>query len=156
MPRSCSPPTWRCAFDPEYGKISRRFLENPKEFELVFAKAWFKLTHRDMGPRSRYLGKDVPADTFIWQDPVPAVDHALIDANDAAALKADILKSGLTVPQLVRTAWASAASFRGTDLRGGANGARIRLEPQKNWAVNAPKELATGAEEAGRHPAELQ
>lgn len=129
-------------FDPEYGKISRRFLENPKEFELAFARAWFKLTHRDMGPRSRYVGKDVPSDTFIWQDPVPAVDHALIDANDAAALKADILKSGLTVPQLVRTAWASAASFRGTDMRGGANGARIRLEPQRNWAVNDPKELA--------------
>src|SRR5690606_15646286 len=115
---------------------------NPKEFELAFAKAWFKLTHRDMGPRARYLGKLVPTETLIWQDPVPAVDHPLIDANDIASLKAKILASNLTVPQLVRTAWAAAASFRGTDMRGGANGARLRLDPQKDWAVNDPKELA--------------
>jgi len=128
--------------DPVYNKISKRFLDNPKEFELAFAKAWFKLTHRDMGPRARYLGKLVPTETLIWQDPVPAVDHPLIDANDIASLKAKILASNLTVPQLVRTAWAAAASFRGTDMRGGANGARLRLDPQKDWAVNDPKELA--------------
>ncbi len=128
--------------DPSYQKISKRFLDNPKELELAFAKAWFKLTHRDMGPRVRYLGAEVPAEVLIWQDPVPAVDYALIDADAIAKLKAEILDSGLTVPELVRTAWASAASFRGTDLRGGANGARIRLAPQKDWAANNPKELA--------------
>jgi catalase-peroxidase len=128
--------------DPAYGKISKRFLENPKEFELAFAKAWFKLTHRDMGPRARYLGSEVPKEDLIWQDPVPAVDHPLIDDKDAAALKSKILASGLSVPELVRTAWAAAASFRGTDLRGGANGARLRLAPQKDWVVNNPKEVA--------------
>jgi catalase-peroxidase len=129
-------------FDPEYEKISRRFLENPEEFELAFAKAWFKLTHRDMGPRARYIGSDVPEETLIWQDPVPAVDHALIDADDIADLKAEILDSGLTVSELVRTAWASASSFRGSDMRGGANGARVRLAPQKDWEANDPKELS--------------
>ena len=129
-------------FDPEYRKIAKRFHENPKEFELAFAKAWFKLTHRDMGPKARYLGDLAPQEDLIWQDPIPAVDYKLIDARDVAKLKSEILKSGLTVPQLVRTAWASASSFRGTDMRGGANGARIRLEPQSNWPVNNPKELA--------------
>ncbi|MDH5215975.1 MAG: catalase/peroxidase HPI [Gammaproteobacteria bacterium] len=130
-------------FDPSYKKIAMRFQKNPKEFELAFAKAWFKLTHRDMGPRARYLGSEVPAEDLIWQDPVPAVDHALINTDDVTNLKAKILGSGLTVPALVRTAWASASTFRGTDLRGGANGARIRLAPQKDWDVNNPKELAT-------------
>ncbi|MDP3333058.1 MAG: peroxidase family protein, partial [Methylococcaceae bacterium] len=128
--------------DPNYEAIAKRFLENPKEFELAFAKAWFKLTHRDMGPRTRYLGTEVPTEQLIWQDPVPAVDHKLIDAKDTENLKNKILKSGLTVPELVRTAWASAASFRGTDLRGGANGGRIRLAPQKDWPVNNQGELA--------------
>ena len=128
--------------DPNYEKIARRFLENPKEFELAFAKAWFKLTHRDMGPRTRYLGAEVPNEELIWQDPIPAVNHKLIDTKDTESLKNKILKSGLTVPELVRTAWASAASFRGTDLRGGANGARVRLAPQKDWPVNNPGELA--------------
>jgi catalase-peroxidase len=128
--------------DPAYGKISARFRENPEEFRLAFAKAWFKLTHRDLGPRARYVGSEVPGEVLAWQDPVPAVDHPLIDANDTAALKAKILASGLTGPELIRTAWASAASFRGTDMRGGANGARIRLAPQKDWAVNDPAELA--------------
>ncbi len=128
--------------DPDYEKIAKRFLENPKEFELAFAKAWFKLTHRDMGPRTRYLGTEVPKEELIWQDPIPAVNHKLIDAKDTESLKNKILKSGLTVPELVRTAWASAASFRGTDLRGGANGARVRLAPQKDWPVNNPGELA--------------
>ena len=127
--------------DPAYAEISKRFLDNPKEFELAFAKAWFKLTHRDMGPRARYLGADVPATELLWQDPIPAVDHPLIDERDIAHLKSEILASGLTIPELVRTAWASASTFRGSDKRGGANGARIRLEPQKNWAVNDPKEL---------------
>jgi catalase-peroxidase len=127
--------------DPAYGKISKRFLDNPKEFEEAFAKAWFKLTHRDLGPRSRYLGPDVPKEILPWQDPVPAVDHPLVDAQDVAQLKSKILASGLTGPQLVRTAWASAATFRGTDLRGGANGARLRLDPQRSWAVNDPAEL---------------
>ncbi len=127
--------------DPAYNEISKRFLDNPKEFELAFAKAWFKLTHRDMGPRARYLGSEVPDEMLIWQDPVPPVDHELIDAADVADLKSRILASGLTVPELVRTAWASAATFRGTDLRGGANGARIRLAPQKDWAVNDSREL---------------
>ncbi len=129
-------------FDPSYRKISQRFLNNPAEFELAFAKAWFKLTHRDMGPRARYLGASVPAEELLWQDPVPSVNHALIDAADIAELKSEILDSDLTAPELVRTAWASAASFRGTDLRGGANGARIRLAPQKDWEVNNPDELA--------------
>ena len=129
-------------FDPEYSKISKRFHENPEEFKVAFAKAWFKLTHRDMGPRCRYVGSEVPDETLIWQDPVPAVDHELIDAADAAALKAEVLASGLSVSELVRAAWASASSFRNTDLRGGANGARVRLAPQKDWEVNNPAELA--------------
>jgi len=130
-------------FDPAYEKISRRFLEHPEQFADAFARAWFKLTHRDMGPRLRYLGPEVPKEELIWQDPIPAVDHPLIDAADIAALKAKILASGLTVPQLVSTAWASASTFRGSDKRGGANGARIRLAPQKDWEVNNPAELAT-------------
>ncbi|GMG87184.1 catalase/peroxidase HPI [Biformimicrobium ophioploci] len=128
-------------FDPSYAKISKRFLENPKEFELAFAKAWYKLTHRDMGPAARYVGAEVPKEQLIWQDPLPAVDHKLISDGDVAQLKKKILDSGLTVSQLVRTAWGAAASFRGTDLRGGANGARIRLKPQNGWAVNDPDEL---------------
>jgi catalase-peroxidase len=129
-------------FDPAYEKISRRFYENPQEFADAFARAWFKLTHRDMGPLSRYLGPEVPQEPLLWQDPVPPVDHDLIDAADVAALKSKILASGLSTSQLVSTAWASASSFRGTDKRGGANGARIRLAPQKDWAVNNPPELA--------------
>ena len=129
-------------FDPAYEKISRRFYKNPQEFADAFAKAWFKLTHRDMGPLSRYLGPEVPREPQLWQDPVPAVNHELIDAKDIAALKSKILASGLSISQLVSTAWASASSFRGTDKRGGANGARIRLAPQKDWAVNNPPELA--------------
>jgi catalase-peroxidase len=128
--------------DPAYEKICRRFYEHPQEFADAFAKAWFKLTHRDMGPIARYLGPEVPKEPQLWQDPVPAVDHALIDAKDIAGLKERILASGLSVSQLVSTAWASASSFRGTDKRGGANGARIRLAPQKDWAVNNPPELA--------------
>jgi catalase-peroxidase len=128
--------------DPAYEKISRRFYENPQEFADAFAKAWFKLTHRDMGPIARYLGPEVPKEPQLWQDPVPAVDHELIDAKDIAALKSKILASGLSISQLVSTAWASASSFRGTDKRGGANGARIRLAPQKDWDVNNPPELA--------------
>lgn len=128
--------------DPVYEKISRRFLQNPQEFADAFSRAWFKLTHRDMGPLARYLGPLVPKEELIWQDPIPAVNHPLIDAEDIAALKAKVLASGLSISQLVSTAWASAASFRGSDKRGGANGARIRLEPQKNWAVNQPAELA--------------
>jgi len=128
-------------FDPSYREISQRFLANPEEFELAFAKAWFKLTHRDMGPRARYIGNDIPDEVLLWQDPVPAVDHDLIEAADIAQLKSRILSSGLTGPELVRTAWASAASFRGTDMRGGANGARVRLAPQKDWEVNNPAEL---------------
>ncbi|MEO1035636.1 MAG: catalase/peroxidase HPI [Pseudomonadota bacterium] len=127
--------------DPSYREISMRFRENPEEFRLAFAKAWFKLTHRDMGPRARYVGSEIPQEALLWQDPVPAVDHRLIDANDIADLKADILETGLSIPELVRTAWASASSFRGTDMRGGANGARIRLEPQNQWPVNDPREL---------------
>ncbi len=129
-------------FDPAYEKISRRFMENPDEFADAFARAWFKLTHRDMGPRARYLGPEVPAEELIWQDPIPAVNHALIDEKDIASLKAKILASGLSISQLVTTAWASAATFRGSDKRGGANGARIRLAPQKDWEVNQPAELA--------------
>jgi catalase-peroxidase len=128
--------------DPAYEKISRRFLENPDEFADAFGRAWFKLTHRDMGPRARYLGPEVPAEIFVWQDPVPPVDHALVDANDIAALKEKVLASGLTISQLVSTAWASASTFRGSDKRGGANGARIRLAPQKDWAANQPEQLA--------------
>jgi catalase-peroxidase len=129
-------------FDPAYREIALRFKENPDEFADAFARAWFKLTHRDMGPRARYVGAEVPADDLLWQDPVPAVDHELVNARDIAKLKSDILASGLTVPELVRAAWASASTFRGSDLRGGANGARIRLEPQRNWAANDPEELA--------------
>jgi len=129
-------------FDPTYEKIARRFYQNPQEFADAFAKAWFKLTHRDMGPISRYLGPEVPKEPQLWQDPVPPVDHALVDAKDITALKNKVLASGLSVSQLVSTAWASASSFRGTDKRGGANGARIRLAPQKDWAVNNPPELA--------------
>ena len=129
-------------FDPVYEKISRRFYENPEEFADAFARAWFKLTHRDMGPRSRYLGPEVPQEELLWQDPIPAVDHALVDAKDIAALKAKLLDSGLSISELVKTAWASASTFRGGDKRGGANGARIRLAPQKDWEANQPAELA--------------
>jgi len=129
-------------FDPAYEKVSRRFLENPDQFADAFARAWFKLTHRDMGPRSRYFGDDVPAEELIWQDPIPAVDHPLIDEADAASLKQQVLDAGLTVSELVSTAWASASTFRGSDKRGGANGARIRLSPQKDWEVNEPTRLA--------------
>ena len=128
--------------DPVYEKISRRFLENPQAFAEAFARAWFKLTHRDVGPRSRYLGPEVPKEVLIWQDPVPGIDHPLIDAADAAALKAKVLATGLTVSELVGTTWASASTFRGGDKRGGANGARIRLAPQKDWEVNQPEQLA--------------
>jgi catalase-peroxidase len=129
-------------FDPAYEKISRRFLAHPEQLAEAFARAWFKLTHRDMGPKARYLGPEVPAEDLIWQDPIPAVDHALIDEKDVAALKSKILASGLTVSQLVSAAWASAATYRGSDMRGGANGARVRLAPQKDWEVNQPAELA--------------
>jgi len=129
-------------FDPAYEKIARRYLENPAEFAEAFARAWFKLTHRDMGPKSRYLGPDVPAEDLIWQDPIPAVDHKLVDEKDIAALKDKILASGLSASELVSTAWASASTFRGSDKRGGANGARIRLAPQKDWEVNEPAKLA--------------
>ena len=129
-------------FDPVYEKISRRFMENPDQFADAFARAWFKLTHRDMGPRARYLGPEVPAEELIWQDPVPAANHKLIDAQDIASLKAKILASGLSVSEVVSTAWASASTFRGSDKRGGANGARIRLAPQKDWEVNQPAQLA--------------
>ncbi len=129
-------------FDPAYEKISRRFHQNPQAFADAFARAWFKLTHRDMGPKALYLGPEVPAEDLIWQDPVPAVDHALVDASDVAALKAQVLASGLSVAELVATAWASASTFRGSDKRGGANGARIRLAPQKDWEANQPAQLA--------------
>ncbi len=128
--------------DPGYEPIARRFLENPDQLAEAFAKAWFKLTHRDMGPKARYLGKEVPAEDFIWQDPIPAVDHELVDDADIAALKAKILDSGLSVAQLVSAAWASASTFRGSDMRGGANGGRVRLAPQKDWEVNRPDDLA--------------
>ena len=128
--------------DPDYEKISRRFYENPDQFRDAFARAWFKLTHRDMGPRTRYLGNDVPVEELIWQDPIPTVNHPLIDEEDIASLKRNILASGLSVSELVSTAWASASTFRGSDMRGGANGARIRLAPQKNWEVNQPAQLA--------------
>jgi catalase-peroxidase len=130
-------------YDPIYAPIARRYLENPAEFAEAFARAWFKLTHRDMGPRSRYLGPEVPAEELIWQDPVPAVDHELIDEQDISELKAELLASGLSISQLVSTAWASASTFRGSDKRGGADGARIRLAPQKDWEVNQPAQLAT-------------
>ncbi|GJM27742.1 MAG: catalase-peroxidase [Cyclobacteriaceae bacterium] len=129
-------------FDPEYEKISRRFMEHPDEFADAFARAWYKLTHRDMGPRARYLGPEVPEEELLWQDPIPEIDHALIDEADIAALKIKVLNSGLSVSQLVTTAWASASTFRGSDKRGGANGARIRLAPQKDWEVNNPPQLA--------------
>ena len=129
-------------FDPAYAKISRRFLENPDQFAEAFARAWFKLTHRDMGPRARYLGPEVPTEELIWQDPIPAVDHPLVDDSDITALKSKIAASGLTVQELVGTAWASASTFRGSDKRGGANGARIRLAPQKFWEANEPARLA--------------
>src|SRR5438046_8369203 len=129
-------------FDPVYEQISRRFYENPDEFADAFARAWFKLTHRDMGPIQRYLGPLVPQETLIWQDPVPAVDHELVSDADVADLKAKILESGLTVSQLVSVAWASASTFRGSDKRGGANGARIRLAPQEDWEANNPAALA--------------
>jgi catalase-peroxidase len=129
-------------FDPEYEKISRRFMENPDEFADAFARAWYKLTHRDMGPRARYLGPEVPQEELLWQDPIPEVDHELIDEKDITALKVIILNSGLSISQLVSTAWASASTFRGSDKRGGANGARIRLAPQKDWEVNNPVQLA--------------
>ncbi len=130
-------------FDPAYEKISRRFFENPDEFADAFARAWFKLTHRDMGPRARYLGPEVPSEELIWQDPVPVADYAPIDPSDVATLKAEIAAAGLTIPQLVSTAWASASTFRGSDKRGGANGARIRLAPQKDWEANQPAQLAS-------------
>ena len=129
-------------FDPDYEKVSRRFYENPDQFADAFARAWFKLTHRDMGPRARYLGPDVPAEELIWQDPIPEVNHQLVDGDDISALKARIMSSGLSVGELVSTAWASASTFRGSDMRGGANGARVRLAPQKDWAVNKPDQLA--------------
>jgi catalase-peroxidase len=146
-PAKKSPPMMTTAdlslrFDPAYEKISRRFHQNPQELADAFARAWFKLTHRDMGPVARYLGPLVPKEVMIWQDPIPAVDHKLIDEQDVAALKATLVASGLSVSQLVTTAWASASTFRGSDKRGGANGARIRLAPQKDWEVNQPAELA--------------
>jgi catalase-peroxidase len=146
-PSKKSPPMMTTAdlslrFDPAYEKISRRFHQNPQAFADAFARAWFKLTHRDMGPRARYLGKLVPQEVLIWQDPVPAVDHALVDDRDIAALKSKLLACGLSISQLITTAWASASTFRGSDKRGGANGARIRLAPQKDWEVNQPAELA--------------
>ena len=128
--------------DPKYREISERFLANPEEFDLAFAKAWFKLTHRDMGPYARYLGADVPHEKLIWQDPLPELNHPLINDKDIEQIKAQVLDSGISVPKLIRTAWASAASFRGTDMRGGANGARVRLAPQKDWPANSPEELA--------------
>jgi catalase-peroxidase len=128
-------------FDPAYEKISRRFLKHPEQFADAFARAWFKLTHRDMGPKSRYLGSEVPKEDLIWQDPIPALNHKLVEASDVAALKGKILASGLSVSELVGTAWASASTFRGSDMRGGANGARIRLAPQNAWEVNNPENL---------------
>jgi catalase-peroxidase len=128
--------------DPAYRAISQRFLDNPGEFELAFAKAWYKLTHRDMGPRTRYVGAEVPEEMLIWQDPIPEVTHELINNRDINSLKSKILSSGLTISELARTAWASAVTYRGSDMRGGANGARVRLLPQRNWTVNNPDELA--------------
>ena len=143
-------------FDPDYEKISRRFLQNPQAFADAFARAWFKLTHRDMGPRSRYLGPEVPKEELIWQDPVPAVDHPLIDDADIAALKAKMLASGLTVSELVGTAWASASTFRGGDKRGGANGARIRLSPAEGLGGQPARAARQGAQGAGAHPVRVQ
>ncbi|HYP71947.1 MAG TPA: peroxidase family protein, partial [Variovorax sp.] len=128
--------------DPAYEKISRRFMENPDQFADAFARAWFKLTHRDMGPVSRYLGPEVPSEELLWQDPIPKANHPLIDDKDAAALKDKVLSSGLTVPELVSTAWASASTYRGSDMRGGTDGARVRLSPQKEWQANQPEQLA--------------
>ena len=128
-------------YDPKFAPIAKHYLENPKEFEDAFARAWFKLTHRDMGPKSRYLGPDVPNEDLIWQDPVPTADYKMIDDNDIVELKKQMLGSGLSISQLVSTAWASASTFRGSDMRGGANGARIRLAPQKDWEVNEPAKL---------------
>lgn len=128
-------------YDPKYEPIARHYLENPEKFADAFARAWFKLTHRDMGPRTRYLGPEIPAEELVWQDPVPEVDHELVDEKDIPELKAKILASGLSVSRLVSTAWASASTFRGSDKRGGANGARIRLAPQKDWEVNEPEKL---------------
>ena len=128
--------------DPIYGPISKRFYENPEEFADAFARAWFKLTHRDMGPIARYLGAEVPKEELLWQDPIPAVTHKLVDENDISTLKANILAAGLSVSELVSTAWASASTFRGSDKRGGANGGRIRLAPQKDWQANNPTQLA--------------
>ncbi len=142
-------------FDPVYEPISRRFMEDPAAFADAFARAWFKLTHRDMGPVARYLGPEVPTETLLWQDPVPAVTHDLVDAADVAALKGQILASGLSVSQLVSTAWAAASSFRGSDKRGGANGARIRLAPQSGWEVNDPDQLAAVLRDPGGDPAGL-
>src|SRR5260370_11879391 len=145
--------------DPVYGKISRRFYEHPNEFADAFARAWFKLTHRDMGPRVRYLGPEVPKEVLIWQDPVPAVDHKLIDAKDITDLKAKIFASRLSIPELIGAAWASAGTFRGSDKRGGANGARVPLSPQKDWEVNQPGPIAkvleslAGIQEALHRPA---
>ena len=136
--------------DPEFRKIAERFLNNPEEFETAFAKAWFKLTHRDMGPKSRYIGSDVPSESFIWQDPVPEIKYDLVDSGDIRDLKNKILESGLTIPQLVRAAWASAATYRDSDMRGGTDGGRIRLEPQKSWAVNNPAELDVVLEKLGK------
>ena len=143
-------------FDPVYEKISRRFHQNPQEFATAFAKAWYKLTHRDMGPITRYLGPLVPKEPQLWQDPVPPVTHKLIGAQDIADLKNKLLASGLSISQLVSTAWASAASFRGTDKRGGANGARIRLAPQKDWEVNNPAGVGEGAQDPGGDPEGIQ
>ena len=143
-------------FDPAYEKISRRFLKHPDQFADAFARAWFKLTHRDMGPRARYLGPEVPAEELVWQDPIPAVNHKLIDEKDIAALKGKILASGLSVSQLVSTAWASASTFRGSDRRGGANGARIRLAPQNGWDVNQPAQLAKVLKTLETHPERVQ
>ena len=143
-------------FDPVYEKISRRFYENPDQFADAFARAWFKLVHRDMGPRSRYLGPEVPAEELLWQDPVPAVDHKLIDAKDIAALKAKILASGLSISQLVSTAWASASTFRGSDKRGGANGARIRLSAPEGLGGQPAGPIGEGAQEPLRHPEGVQ
>ena len=143
-------------FDPVYERISRRFIENPDQFADAFARAWFKLTHRDMGPRTRYLRPEVPAEELIWQDPIPAVDHKLIDALDVGSLKGKILASGLSVPELISTAWASASTFRGSDKRGGANGTRIRLAPQKDWEVNQPARASEGPQGLGGHPKRVQ
>ena len=142
--------------DPAYNKISRHFHENPEEFADAFSRAWFKLTHRDMGPKSRYLGPEVPEEDLLWQDPLPAVDHKLIDKDDVEDLKKKILESGLSVSQLVTTAWASASTYRNSDKRGGANGARVRLEPQRHWEVNNPAAVTGGSKETGKREAGIQ